>query len=153
MEAQDLIKYFHEDLFIPLLQAKTKEEALLEMVTRFEAGNFIKRKEILLEMLKQREGLGSTGIGKGIAIPHGRTTVAKDVIIAFANSDAGLAYDSVDNQPVHLIFMVIAPPIEAGNKYLPVLGKLVEVLNNDGVRTKLKKIETFEELLKCFQEG
>lgn len=152
METHDLIKFFHKELFIPALQAKTKEDALLEMVTRFETGNFIKRKEILLEMLKQREGLGSTGIGKGIAIPHGRTTVAKDVIIAFANSEEGLLYDSVDNQPVHLIFMVIAPPIEAGNKYLPVLGKLVEVLNNDLVRAKLKKIETFEELLKCFQE-
>lgn len=153
MEAKDLTKFFHEDLFIPSLKAKNKEDALLEIVTRFEEGNFIKRKEILLEMLKQREGLGSTGIGKGIAIPHGRTTVAKDVIIAFANSPEGLSYDSVDNNSVHLIFMVIAPPIEAGNKYLPVLGKLVEVLNNDTIREKLKNIESFEALVKCFQEG
>lgn len=152
MEAQDLVQYFKEELFLPDLQGKIKEDALNEMALKFEELGLVKNVEILLEMLRRREGLGTTGIGKGIAIPHGRTTVAKDVIIAFGKSTAGLEYESVDEKPVHLVFMVIAPPIEEGNKYLPVLGKLVEVLNNPKVRSKMLEIQTFDELVKCFSE-
>jgi len=152
MEAKDLLNYFNEKLFISDLKATTKEEALIEIVTEFEKLHLIKTKDILLEMLRQREALGTTGIGKGIAIPHGRTTVVKDVMIAFAKSNAGLDYSSMDDQPVHLIFMVIAPPVEESNKYLPVLGKLVEVLNNHSTREKIMAVKTYDELIKCMSE-
>jgi fructose-specific phosphotransferase system IIA component len=152
MEISELVQYFKEEFFLPNLNSETKDEALLEIVTQFEEQGLIRKKEILLEMLKRREGLGSTGIGKGIAIPHGRSTVAKDVIIAFGKSSKGIDFNSVDGKPVHLIFMVVAPPIEEGNKYLPVLGKLVEFLNNEKTRDNLMKIKSFDALVKCFNE-
>jgi fructose-specific phosphotransferase system IIA component len=152
MEARDLAKYFNEKLFIADLQAKSKDECLVELVKKFEENRLIRNMEILLEMLKQREHLGSTGIGKGIAIPHGRTTAVEDVMIAFGHSSTGIEYDSIDQKPVHLIFMVIAPPIERDNKYLPVLGKLVEVLNNDDRRKVIMNIKNYSDLIKCFSE-
>lgn len=152
MEISELVQYFKEELFLPNLKAESKEDALLEIVSKFEEEGLIRKKEILLEMLKRREGLGSTGIGKGLAIPHGRSTVAKDVIIAFGKSEKGIDFNSVDEKPVHLIFMVVAPPIEEGNKYLPVLGKLVEFLNNEKTRENLMKIQAYDELVKSFNE-
>ncbi|MDZ7262616.1 MAG: PTS sugar transporter subunit IIA [candidate division KSB1 bacterium] len=153
MEKEDLIRYFNENLFIPNLKAHTKEECLVELVQKFEEQKLIKSPEIVLEMLRKRETLGSTGIGKGIAIPHGRTTAAKDVMIAFAKSEEGIDYEAMDGKPVHFIFMVIAPPQEQSNIYLPVLGKLVEVLNNGKNRKRLKKVETFQELEAFFKEA
>lgn len=153
MEAHELVQYFDENLFIADLKSNTKDECLAELAVHFERNKLIKNKEILLEMLRQRENLGSTGIGKGVAIPHGRTTAAKDVMIAFGRSVPGIDYDSVDKEPVHLIFMVIAPPIEQGNKYLPVLGKLVEVLNNSDRRKSILNVTTFDDLLHCFKEA
>ncbi len=152
MDARDLVKFFNEKLFIANLQSKTKDECLIELVKKFEENRLIRNMKILLEMLKQREHLGSTGIGKGIAIPHGRTTAVEDVMIAFGYSAAGIEYDSIDQKPVHLIFMVIAPPIERDNKYLPVLGKLVEVLNNDVRRKMVMNVKNFSDLIKCFSE-
>ncbi|MCK5739641.1 PTS sugar transporter subunit IIA [bacterium] len=151
MELQELSSYFNGDLFIPELQATTKDACLAEMVELFENTKVVKNKTILLEMLKKRESLGSTGVGKGIAIPHGRTTTAQDVLIVFGKSSKGIEYDSVDQKPAKLVFMVIAPPVERGNKYLPVLGKLVEVVNSDKKREALQKVTTFEELMNCFE--
>ena len=101
-------------------------------------------------MLRKRETLGSTGIGKGVAIPHGRTTAAMDVMIAFGKSEQGMDFDSIDKKQVNLVFMVLAPPHDENNRYLPILGKLVEVLSSVKNRNKLKKVETFDEFIQVF---
>lgn len=152
MEKQELVQYFNVNLFIPELSAATKDEALDEITSKFVENRYIRNQDILLAMLKQRENLGSTGIGKGIAIPHGRSTSVKDVMIAFGKSEKGIDFGAVDNKPVHLIFMVVAPPIEQSNKYLPILGKLVETINNIKNRKALMQVETFEDLKNFFNE-
>ena len=129
MKKIELENYFKEKLFITEMKASNKEEALSELLDLFVEGKYIRNREIVLEMLHQRETLGSTGIGKGIAIPHGRTTAAADVTIAFGLSQKGIEFDSIDKKPAHLFFMVIAPPHDEGNTYLPVLGSLVTILN------------------------
>lgn len=152
MEKPDLLQYFNENLIVPELSTSNKEECLIELVSMFYDNKLIKNQAILLEMLKQRENLGSTGIGKGVAIPHGRSTAVKEVTIAFGKSKAGIDYGAVDDKPVHLIFMVVAPPIEQSNKYLPVLGKLVEVLNNNKNRKALKEVQNFDDLKNFLNE-
>ena len=104
MDKLDLIKYFDEHLFLPNLLAKSKDELLNEIVDQFVKVKYLKNREIVLEMLHQREKLGSTGIGKGVAIPHGRSTSASDIMIAFGKSTEGIDYDAVDRKSVHLIF-------------------------------------------------
>ncbi len=152
MEKQDLIQYFDEQLFLPNLSATTKDELLSEIVDQFVKVKYLKNREIVLEMLYQREKLGSTGIGKGIAIPHGRTTSASDIMIAFGKSENGIDYDAIDNKPVHFVFMIIAPPQDENNMYLPILGKLVELLNKSKNRKALLAIETYEEFVEFLSE-
>ncbi len=151
MENRELAQYFREELFIPNLQATNKKESFNELAELFVNNKMVRSKDIVLEMLNQREMLGSTGIGKGIAIPHGRTTAALDVQIAFGKSPKGIAFKAVDKRPVKLIFVVIAPPHDENNRYLPVLGKLVEVVHNEVNRKKLMKVQTFEEFIQTIE--
>lgn len=130
MEISDLLTFLSEDRFIPELRATTKEEALEELTDVFVNSHLVRDKELILELLHRRESVGSTGIGHGIAIPHGRTTAAPDLIIALGRSSKGIPWDAIDGKPVHLIFMVLAPPYEENNQYLPMLGKLVEFLHS-----------------------
>jgi len=150
MEAKDLVEYFSEDLFVPSLKAKNKSQSLNELSDLFVSSKLIRNKEIVLEMLHKRETLGSTGIGKGVAIPHGRTTAVVDVRIAFGKTDKGIDFDAIDKKPVHLIFAVLAPPIDEQNRYLPILGKLVEVLSDKKNRNKLMKVENYEDFIEVF---
>ena len=143
----DLVHLFNENLFLPKLKATNKEEVLEELLDLFVKKNIIRNKQIVMEMLHQREKLGSTGIGKGVAIPHGRTTAAIEVYIAFGKTSNGIDFDSIDGEPVNLFFMIIAPPNDDENKYLPALGSLVTILKNDTNRTKLQKITTYPELI------
>ncbi len=147
MHRSELAKYFKDNLFVASLQAAKKEVAIAELLDTFVREKYIRNRDIVLEMLHQRETLGSTGIGKGVAIPHGRTTAAADVLIAFGKSDQGIDFDAIDGKPVHLFFMVIAPPNEEGNVYLPILGSLVTILNEKANRDKLRKVETFQDFI------
>jgi mannitol/fructose-specific phosphotransferase system IIA component (Ntr-type) len=147
MEKIELIPYFNESLFVPALRAKTKEGVLEELVDCFVQAHFLRSPAIALEMIHRREQLGSTGIGHGIAIPHGRTTAARDVMIAFGHSKNGVDWQAMDGRPAHLIFMVLAPPQEVSNRYLPVLGRLVEVLSDPHHRDKFHTVSTFSDFI------
>jgi len=147
MNKSELNRFFKENLFIPELNARNKTNAIAELLDLFVKEKYIRNRDIVLEMLHQRETLGSTGIGKGVAIPHGRTTAASEVIIAFGKSEKGVDFDAIDNKPVHLFFMVIAPPNDEGNVYLPILGSLVTILNDKNNRDKLQKVTAFPQFI------
>jgi len=106
------------------LRAKTKEGVLKELVGLFELDD--KTRMILLKMVKKREKLGSTGVGKGVAIPHGRSLVVNRLMIAAGTSKDGIDFDATDKKPAHLFFMLIAPAQEISNQYLPTLGKIAQ---------------------------
>ncbi|MEK7728695.1 MAG: PTS sugar transporter subunit IIA [candidate division KSB1 bacterium] len=145
MEKAELISYFNEATFLPALQARTKEAALEELVNCVVSAGLVRNGAIVLEMVKRREELGSTALNHGVALPHGRTTAAENLMIAFGYSKRGLAWGAMDGKPVHLIFMVLAPPQEQNNKYLPTLGRLVEVLSHSAEREKFTHVTTFAE--------
>jgi mannitol/fructose-specific phosphotransferase system IIA component (Ntr-type) len=147
MEKFELVSYFNESLFIPALRARTKEGVLEELVERFVEAKFLRNQAIALEMVHRREQLGSTGIGHGIAIPHGRTTAAPEVMIAFGYSKSGIDWQAMDGKPVHLVFMVLAPPQELNNRYLPILGRLVESLSEPHHRDKFHSVTTYSEFI------
>ena len=153
MTNEELVNYFDEQLFLPDLQAKIKDDLFEEIIDQFVKVKYFKNKNIILEMLRQRERLGSTGIGKKIAIPHGRSTSASDILIAFGKSKEGIDYDAIDGKPVHLIFMIIAPPQDENNMYLPILGKMVEILNKTKTRNKLLQAETFDDFIEIISKG
>ena len=145
MTDQEFLDLFEEALFIPDLRARDKEGVLREFVDKLHQAEKISDQEIVLDMLLKRESLGSTAMGKGVAIPHGRTLMARRLILAFGRCKEGLDFDAPDEKPVHLFFLIIAPYQERKNQYLPVLGKLAGFFRREGVRKKLLQISDFKE--------
>jgi fructose-specific phosphotransferase system IIA component len=146
MTSQELASYFKESLCILDLDGTTKRDVLSEMVDAISIEHSIKDRDIVLEMLLNRESLGSTAIGKGVAFPHGRTLAVKDLSIVFARSSKGVEFDAVDKSPTHLFFLIIAPPQDKDNLYLQVLGRMVDIIKNDATRDEIQNAGNFEEL-------
>lgn len=94
----------------------------------------------------EREKLGSTAIGAGIAIPHARANTVKEVSIAFARSGKGIDFNSVDGDPVHLVFL-LAAPVESGSLYLKLLARISRLLRYQDLIDDLRKAETKEEVI------
>lgn len=151
MEKGELLAYFQESLFVPSLNAATRDATLNELVRCFVDAKIFRNRNIVAEMLRRREMLGSTGIGHGIAIPHGRSTAVPEVMIAFGRSDKGITWEAIDGKPVHLIFLVLAPPQERNNRYLPILGGLVEFLSDSRHREKLRRIKSYGDLTRILE--
>jgi PTS system nitrogen regulatory IIA component len=146
MTSQELATYFKEPLCIFDLKADNKRDALAEMVEPVCDQFHLKDKDIVLEMLLNRESLGSTAIGKGVAFPHGRTLAVPELSLVFGRSAAGIEFDAVDKKPAHLFFLIIAPPQDKDNLYLQVLGQMVDLIKEDDARDRITQVTSFEEL-------
>jgi mannitol/fructose-specific phosphotransferase system IIA component (Ntr-type) len=96
----------------------------------------------LLKVLMRREEVGSTGFGRGIAIPHCRSLVVARLRLAYGRFPAGIDFDAIDGQPVHHVFLITAPPHEVSNQYLPVLGRLAQFAKDPGVSQRLAELAT-----------
>jgi len=117
------------------LRSKSRDGVLEELVNLFPLEP--RPRALLLDMLKQREKLGSTSVGKGVAIPHGRSVVVSRLMIACGRTEEGVDWDSADGKPVSLFFAIAAPPIEVGNLYHPTLARVVELVRDAGLRKRL----------------
>ncbi|MDH3734955.1 MAG: PTS sugar transporter subunit IIA [Gemmatimonadota bacterium] len=131
------------------LAAETKDDALRELVSVF--GLDGKSEGILYKMLKRRENLGSTGIGRSIAIPHCRSLVVNRLRVAFGRKMDGLDFKAIDEKPVRYIFLIVAPPLEVSNQYLPVLGKIAQFGKDPDVPDALAALESPEDFLSLLE--
>lgn len=146
MKPHELAEFFHESLCVLDLKATDKRGALTEMVSCVIERLRFKDKDLLLDMLINRESLGSTAIGKGVAFPHGRSLAIQELTVLFARSVKGIDFDALDGKPTHLFFLIIAPPQDRESLYLQVLGHLVELIKSSTLRKKLMEVSTFSEL-------
>lgn len=153
MQNTELTEYLNESLFIADIEATTKDGVLEEMVQLLFKQNIIKDTKILLSTIKQREILGSTGIGRHVAIPHCRSLAIPRLILAIGISKSGIDFDALDNEKVNLIFLIVGPPQEEGNNYLPLLGTLVEKIRDDELRKLLIDADNFESFYQIIQGG
>lgn len=145
------LKDFFDTSAISLdLKGETKDEILKELIGLL--GLDEKSEGILFKMLKRRENLGSTGIGRGIAIPHCRSLVVNRLRVAFGRKLDGVEFDAIDHQPARFFFLIVAPPLEVSNQYLPVLGKIAQFAKEADVPERLAKIETPEEFIALLDE-
>ena len=132
------------------LQASTKDLAFEELVALL---HLDERSTLQLSrLLKRREMLGSTGVGRGFAIPHCRSLALNRLRIGFGLHRAGLEYDAIDHRPVHIFFMIVAPPTEVSNQYLPVLGKIAQFAQMPDVPDRLKALTDLEQLFRLLDE-
>jgi nitrogen PTS system EIIA component len=138
-----LESYLREPLFIPELRSKKKSSVLEELVDLLDTQGVTRRREAVLEVLRQRESLGSTGIGKGIAVPHGRSTLVSDRVVVVARSAKGVEFDAVDGKPVHLCFLIVAHPVDRDPVYLQLLADIVKAVRLARTRERLLQARDF----------
>ena len=135
---------------IPALKVNGKKQALQEIAAKAAALTGQSDRTIL-ETLLQREKLGSTGVGEGVAIPHGRMADAKKIVGVFARLENPIDYDAVDKQPVDLVFMLLAPDV-AGADHLKALARVSRLLRNSQAREKLRAAAKAEALYAILTE-
>jgi nitrogen PTS system EIIA component len=132
---------------IPDLKARDKKKALEELAATIINNRPSLDKNSLVKVLLERERLGSTGIGDGVAIPHGKFQGINEPIISFGRSMKGLDFESMDGQPVFLFFLLVAPENSA-SVHLKALARIAKLLKNSSFRKMLMEIPTREELYK-----
>lgn len=145
-----LREFFSEDGISLHLRSTAKDDVLKELVGLLKLDE--KAEQTLVKMLKRRETLGSTGIGQNIAIPHCRALAVNRLRVAFGRKPEGIDFNAIDGKPVHYFFLIVAPPLEVSNQYLPVLGKIAQFAKEADVPEKLAKLGSPAELLKLLEE-
>ena len=133
------------------LTAATKKDVLEEMCALLAKADKLPDADAMVSILLEREALGSTGIGQGVAIPHGKSPAVKGQAAALGISKRGVDFDALDGEPVHIIFLLIAPPDAAGN-HLKALAKVSRLLKDKFFRQALKDAKTPDDVLKIIRE-
>jgi PTS system fructose-specific IIC component/PTS system nitrogen regulatory IIA component len=124
-----LYEVFRPELIKVDLEAADKEEAFEELVDHFCQAEKSNAREEILDALREREAKMSTGIHKGIGIPHGKTNAVENVYGVLGISPRGIDYDALDGEPVYLVFMVLIPQKDT-EKHLRILKRMAELLEN-----------------------
>ena len=136
-----------KELYIETLRAKTKEEAINEMVNCLELNGKLNDKAKYAEAVFHRESEFSTGIGMGVAIPHGKSSGVKTPSLVFARSKEGVDFESMDDEPAFLFFLV-AVPEDGGDEHLKILSTLSRKLMHQSVRDELMQAQSYEDIIR-----
>ncbi|HEU4763912.1 MAG TPA: PTS sugar transporter subunit IIA [Gemmatimonadales bacterium] len=145
-----LREFFADDAINLNLQGTGKDEILAELVALLHVDD--RSADSLLKLLRRRETLGSTGVGRGIAIPHCRSTMVQQLRLAFGRQPAGVDYRAIDDRPVHHFFLIVAPPVEVSNQYLPVLGKIAQFAKEPDVPDRLAAVRSAEDFFALLKQ-
>jgi PTS system nitrogen regulatory IIA component len=146
----NLKEFFSPDTINLALRGSTKDEILAEMVGLLRVDE--RSSGALLRILQRRENLGSTGVGRGIAIPHGRSLVVSRLRLAFGHKAEGVEYQAIDGRPVFSFFLIVAPPLEISNQYLPVLGKIAQFASRPDVPERLSVLQSPPDFFRLLEE-
>ncbi len=138
-------------MIISELSSTTKEGVLRELVRAIARVEKKINEDRLLEILLERESLGSTGNGDGVAIPHGKSNEVDRLIASFGRSLPGINFDALDGKPTHLFFLMVAPENSAGI-HLQALAKISRLMKDHLFRKRLLEVNSAEELYTLFSE-
>ncbi len=125
-----------ETCVIADLKGETKEEVLTELVSALKEMGLVEHVEEAVKVILDREKLGSTGIGDGVAIPHGKMKKLQNVLCAFGKSAKGIDFGAIDGQPVHIFFLLLAPE-ESTGLHLKMLSRISRIVRDASFRKKL----------------
>lgn len=124
--------------------------AIQEMVRHLEKMGKISDEQFIVEMLKNREHLGSTGLGKGVAFPHGRSLAIKQLSVLFARSSGGIDFEALDGKPTKIFFLILAPSEEGADVYLALLSELISLIQKPSKLDKLMQVKDYPSLIDIF---
>lgn len=145
MKTMKLSDILNQNHVIPDLKAKDKKGVLAELVDVIVSSDPTLDKNSLVKVLLERERLGSTGIGDGVAIPHGKFQGLKHPIISFGRSRKGLDFDAMDGEAVFLFFLLVAPE-DSASIHLKALAKIAKIIKSRSFRNVLMQVPTREEI-------
>lgn len=134
------------------LQARDKESSIKELVQLLEAAHQVNTRGEILSKVLQRESMMSTGIGNGVAIPHGKTRLLDHLLAACAVSPAGIDFDSMDGEPATLFILLVSPESLRG-PHVKALANVSRLLKEEGVRSSLRHAATPAEFLQVLREA
>jgi Phosphotransferase system mannitol/fructose-specific IIA domain (Ntr-type) len=147
----NITSILRSDAILPELKAKDKQGVIQELaglIAQVEPSIDV---EQLVKILLEREALGSTGIGSGVAIPHGKLSQLDHIVAAFGRSKPGVEFDSQDGEPAHLFFALVAPENTAG-LHLKALAKLSRLLKESSFRDRLMKAPDTQTVYQIIKE-
>jgi PTS system nitrogen regulatory IIA component len=133
------------------LKSINKEELLAELAGTVQKKYPAIDSETIKQVLMEREQLGSTGVGNGVAIPHGKLPGLEQCLLCFGRSMRGIGFEAKDNRPVHLFVMILSP-VDMAEEYLQTLGKVSRLLNNESNRNKFIQAASKKTIQQLFNQ-
>ena len=132
------------------LKAKNKNAVIKELFENIKKSGQVENEELALEDLYTRESMGSTGIGKNVAVPHAKTEAVRELTVTLGISKNGIEYDAIDNEDVNIFCMFLCPKNKA-QEYLRVLARISRMIKEDKFRENLIKAKTKEEIIEIIR--
>ncbi|NQT81456.1 PTS sugar transporter subunit IIA [bacterium] len=146
-----LYELLDKDSILISLESVTKDDVLEEMVNVLDSAGKIKNRDTVLKAIVDRERIMTTGIGNGVAVPHCKTSAVDHLVAALGISREGIDFQSPDNQPAHLIFILVAEENNPG-PHVRALARLAKLLSSKGVRDALLAARSPEDLLQTIKD-
>ncbi len=146
-----ILDFLRSDAIIASLRSVTKAEVLNELVGPIAQANPHVDKDGLVKSLIERENLGSTGIGGGVAIPHGKYEGLQKLTASFGRSAGGIDFSSMDNKPAHLFFLLVAPKNSAAD-HLKALARISRLVKDPLLKNSLQHADSREEIFRLLEE-
>lgn len=148
MKLSDLL---HTKFIIANLKSDSKEDAINELIDLFKDDERVIDLEKVRSAVLDREKVMSTGVGKGFAIPHGKTSAVKEVIAAFGKSTEEIDYDALDGEPVSLLFLLVGKDTMIST-HIKLLSRVSRLMNKDDFRARLMEAQSPEQIINLFKE-
>ena len=132
------------------LGSTSKNEVLKELVALLKLDETAA--DTLYNTLRRRQLLGSTGIGRGVAVVYTRFHSIRECRVGFGRSRDGIDFEAIDGKPAHYFFLIVAPPLEETNQFLPVLGRIAKLAREPDFLDRLGRLECPEDFLRLLEE-
>ncbi|MFW5979718.1 MAG: PTS sugar transporter subunit IIA [Halanaerobium sp.] len=143
-------EFINQKLIKMSLKSRDKDSVIKEMIEIMAENEIITDKEEVIKKAMEREAKGTTGVGKGVAIPHVKSDAVKKPAVAFGRSEQGIDYGSMDEKPSYLFFLITVPE-ESHNEHLKLLAQLSRNLVHDDFRESLLKAKNAEEVMSILE--
>lgn len=148
MKVSELLK---SEFIISDLKGESKEEIINELIDLFKNDPRVEDIEKVRSAVLDREKVMSTGVGKGFAIPHGKTNAVKEIVGAFGKIKDGIDYEALDGNPVNLVFLLVGKD-NLISTHIKLLSRISRLMNKDDFRHRLTEANTADEIVKLFSD-
>jgi PTS system nitrogen regulatory IIA component len=150
-----IMDFLNQDAIIVDLKARDKKSTIIELVELLKNTKKIKNSDNIsdniINIVLERERLGSTGIGQGVALPHGKTDLLQEQIGILGISRKGIEFNSLDGELVHIIFLLVGP-VEVAGQHLKALSRISRLFKDKFLRQAIKEAKTTQEVVKLIQQ-